>query len=223
MNCEECGGSCCKQPANKKELKTRVPINILDLAKILRARNCEFQEYSPLIKGFGSIMINGKEAIIIRNAWGLESYLKNPCFFQKNNGLCELHKEEIEIGWLSKSAKPMVCRHHPKNYDYQTGELRECQPCNQFKKYQIIIKEEKIIKEAKIIYELQEALRDYYQITRKYEMHELARTLKIKEFIKKIDKEKKHQGISEERIHNSYTNLRQLLTNPNTRSGKKDK
>ncbi|MFA5406081.1 MAG: hypothetical protein WC307_01880 [Candidatus Nanoarchaeia archaeon] len=231
MNCNKCG-KCCENE------NTTINVNVLDLTKILEILdNYEFKGHQKKNRGFGEIKKNNQTIVIIREEpfinykgkWSFvpQAYLAKPCPFIKEN-LCAHHNKKISNELTNKlkvydynnDQKIKICQDHPKFFDYEDKIVKQYVPCSQLEKT-IIINDNTIKKESELIGDLQEVLYDYWKITNDYPILLIAEKMiknkrdPIKPFIRKLNELKRHNGISEENIRNSYVTVNNLLNNTN--------
>ncbi|HLE06587.1 MAG TPA: hypothetical protein VI790_04490 [Candidatus Nanoarchaeia archaeon] len=169
--------TCCKT--------LMIVLNPYDIAKILD----QLDEYTITPNG---VTHKGKKVIIInqKKDWSTLKELPNPhlnipCYFLKNNK-CELHDKETgkelsnaltKIG-VNTSAKPMICRHHPRYYDTNDRVTLKFKNCHRPNIYEIELTSNKELeKEALITEQIISKMLTHYDKTGDYPIIEIAEEL----------------------------------------------
>lgn len=132
VGCSKCSAYCCKNYI--------IPVNALDLAKILYA--IEDYTFKEKERGFGAIFHNNRELITIIESQPkmtcsnvkFKVSIKNQCQFLNEKELCGLHdtiiKEDSILGRnlhsleYCLSAKPKACRDYPFYIDVEIPNIK---------------------------------------------------------------------------------------------------
>jgi len=190
----------------------------------LTSQNYDYKRINIPDRGFGDITHENK------TVWAPNCYIT--CFLLNKKNECVVQEKTIpEESGLGRTliklnyslrVKTVVCRQHPLFYDYESKQVKEYSPCHIIKSEneKIITDKGLISRKSGVIGDLQEALYDYWKLTNKYLIIELAENLikwkkknPVKAFLRKLNELKSVKEISEKRINNSYATLNNLLSN----------